>query len=160
MNLSQKIAAALEARPESGASPHEVSVEHDANVLTLHVTAAGPVGLAFDSLTFATQARSDWTPESLRAWGDRVAKRLSYLMEPLVVLEQDPIAGEVELRSQSPTGRAGTRSYYEVRLNRHGTLALSRIRFDEATRQRRPVPCEMTCEALDRLAGDLVASVA
>jgi hypothetical protein len=160
MNLSQKIAAAVEAQPESGGFPRSVSAEHEDNALTLQLTAAGPVGLAFDSLTFTTKARAEWSAEALRNWGDHVAKTLSYLMEPLVVLEQDPIAGEVELRSQSPTGRAGARSFYEIRLQRSGTLTLSRVSFDETTRKRRHVPCQLTGEVIERLTDDLVASVA
>ena len=159
MSLSQKIAAALEARPDAGALPCDVAVEDGPNRLTLHLTAGGPVGVAFSSLDFATRSRGEWTPEALRAWGDRLAARLTYLMEPLVVLEHDAAEGEVELRSQSPTARSGLRSYYEVRLNRQGSLTLSRVSFDEATRQRRPVPCQMTREVIERLTDDLVASV-
>jgi hypothetical protein len=79
-------------------------------------------------------------------------------MEPLVVLEVDPAAGEAELRSQSPTARGDLRAYYEVRLNAAGTLRFSRVVFDDASRRRRPAPCQMTREVLERLADDLVAS--
>ena len=44
-------------------------------------------------------------------------------MEPLVVLEHDPIGGQVEIRSEAPTHRSGRRTYYEVRLHRPGDLA-------------------------------------
>ena len=81
-------------------------------------------------------------------------------MEPLVVLEHDPIDNQVEIRSESPTHRSGRRTYYEVRLHPRGTLRLSRVSYDEATRRRQPAPCQLTREALERLADDLVASVA
>jgi hypothetical protein len=159
MTLSQKIAAALEAQPAAGALPCALTVATEAHRLTIQLIAAGPVGLAFDTLEFATLARTDWTPEALRDWGNRIAARLTYLMEPLVVLEHDQLGGEVELRSQPPTARSAQRSYYEARLSRQGTLRLSRVAFDEATRQRRPISCQMTIEVLERLADDLVASV-
>jgi hypothetical protein len=159
MSLSQKIAAALDARPDSGALPCDTSAEDGAHRLTLHLTAAGPVGLAFSTLDFATDARVEWTPEALKAWGDRLAGRVTYLMEPLVVLEHDVDQGEVELRSQSPTPRAQQRAYYEVRLNRAGTLRLARVTFDDAARQRRAADCQMTREVLERLTDDIVASV-
>src|SRR5262249_23075013 len=114
---------------------------------------------AFDTLEFASNARTEWAPEALRAWADRLAARINYLMEPLVVLEQDPVGGEVELRSQSPTARSGHRSFYELRVNRGGGVTLSRVSFDEATRQRRPIACQITREVLERLTDDLVASV-
>lgn len=158
MSLSQKIAAALEARPDNGALPCNVNAEDGAQRLSIHLTASGPVGLAFSTLEFADQSKAEWTPEALRNWGDRLSARLTYLMEPLVVLEQDPLGGEVELRSQAPTSRGGNRSYYEVRLNRRGTLVLSRLAFDEASRRRLPITCQMTREVLDRLTDDIVES--
>jgi len=160
MSLSRKIAAALDARPDSGALPCDTSAEDGAHRLTLHLTANGAVGLAFSTLDFATSAKGEWTPEALKAWGDRLAASVTYLMEPLVVLEHDVEGGEVELRSQSPTPRAQQRSYYEIRLNRAGTLRLSRVVFDETTRQRRAADCQMTREVLERLTDDIVASVA
>ena len=160
MTLSQKTAAALDARPEAGALPCDVTVEDGPHRLSLHLTAAGPVGLAFSALEFTTSARADWSPDDLLAWGNRLAARVTYLMEPLVVLEQDREVGAVELRSRKPTERSHQRAYYEVRVHRAGTLHLSRVAFEEANRQRLPAPCQMTREVIERLTDDLVASVA
>ena len=124
--------------------------------LALDLTAAGPVGLAFDALDFSP-SRPAAPADALRAWADRLAARVTYLMEPLVVLEHDPVAGEVDLRSQSPTARGELDAYYEVRLNaraRSGSPASSSTR---PTRRRRPAPCQLTREVLERLADDLVA---
>src|SRR4051812_39118424 len=117
MTLSPKIAAALDG-PDAGALPCDVTIEEGAHRLVLHLTASGPVGLAFAALDFRTEARPEWTPESLKAWGDRIAARVTYLMEPLVVLEQDTQAGEVEIRSHAPTARGECRAYYEIRIAR------------------------------------------
>jgi hypothetical protein len=159
MTLSPKIAAALDARSEAGAFPGDVTVTEGPYRLSLRLTAVGPVGLAFDTLDFAVTDHPVWTTEALRTWGDRLAARLTYLMEPLVVLEVDALGGEVELKSQAPTVRGGHRAYYEVRLSQQGTLRLGRIAYDEAERKRRPTPCQMTREMIERLADDLVASV-
>jgi hypothetical protein len=80
-------------------------------------------------------------------------------MEPLVVLEVDAGAGEAKLRSQNPTPKGERRSFYEVRLRREGALSLRRISFDDATRRREVIPCQMTLEVLERLADDLAASL-
>jgi hypothetical protein len=159
MSLSQKIAAALDARPENGALPCRITVEDEPNRLTLGLTASGPVGLAFDSLDFATSARTDWSPEDLKAWAGRIASRVTYLMEPLVVVEHDEVGGEVELRSQAPTPRGDRRSYFELRLNRQGAMTLARIAVDGTSRRRHPTTCQMTREVLERLTDDLVESV-
>ena len=157
MSLSRKIAAAVEGLADGAGA---ASAEDGPNRLAMRVSAAGPVGLAFDALEFSTSARPSWSVEDLRAWGGRLAARVTYLMEPLAVLEADPVAGEVLLRSQAPTPRGGERAFYELRLSGRGAARLDRVTFDEPTRRRRPAPCQLTREALERLADDLVATTA
>ena len=159
MSLSKKIAAALDENTKVHAPPCEVGVEDGPSLLTLHLSALDSVGLAFSALEFATTSRPEWTSEALRGWGERLAGRVTYLMEPLKVFEVDAGGGEVQIRSQSPTARAEQRGYYEVRLFAQGSLRMERYAFDEATRERRTVPCQLTREVLERLADDLVASV-
>ncbi len=160
MTLSQKIADAVESLPAAGGFPRRVEAEAGPARLALDLTAVGPVGLAFDGLDFAAAGRADLPAGALRAWGDRLAARLTYLMEPLVVLEVDAEAGHAELRSQAPTPRGERKSFYEVRLRREGSLHLRRVAFDANARRRQAVPCQMTVEVLERLADDLVASLA
>ncbi|MEO6808076.1 MAG: hypothetical protein ABI353_03060 [Isosphaeraceae bacterium] len=153
MNLSQKIAAELEGLT---ATPASVLASVGTHRLTLSVLRAGPIGVEADALEFAVLDQTDWSIDALRAWADRLAARVTYLMEPLTVVEVDAQGGEVELRSQAPTPRQGRRSYYEARLDRRGTLRLHRVSFDEATRERAPVSFQITTEVLQRLADDLV----
>ncbi len=151
-SLSPKIVAAVDA----AAPPAVVSADDGGQRLSLHLTATGPVGLAFDRLEFEAPG-AQRAADNLRSWADKLSARVTYLMEPLVVLELDALAGEVELRSQSPTPRGQLKSYYEVRLTRAGTLTMSRIVYDSATRTRGVTPCQVTREVLERLADDLVA---
>ncbi len=150
-NLSQKIVAAV----DSAAPPELVSAIDGGLRIALNLIAAGPVGLAFDRLEFEAPDASR-TAENLRAWADKLASAVTYLMEPLVVLEFDAIAGEIELRSQSPTPRGQLKSYYEVRLTKSGTMTLSRISYDTTTRRRSMTPCQVTREVLERLVDDIV----
>ncbi len=159
MNLSKKIAAALDENTKVHLPPCDIAVEEGAHRLTLHITAIDTVGLAFDSLEFVATDRTDWTPDSLRSWGDRLAARVTYLMEPFKILEVDAEGGEVCLRSQSPTARNQKRSYYEIRLGKSGTLRMERRTFDEAARVRDRSTCQLTREVLERLADDIVASL-
>jgi len=158
MSLSKKIAAALDENTKAYLLPCTVAVEESQNRLTLHLTALDTVGLAFTALEFATTGRTDWSSQALKEWGDRLSSRLTYLMEPLKVLEIDAAGGEVQIRSQTLTPRAEQRGYYEVRLFRQGILRMERFVLDEATRQRRPTPCQLTREVLERLADDIAAS--
>jgi hypothetical protein len=114
--------------------------------------------VAFDALEFAATDRTDWSSAALNAWGDRLTKRINYLLEPLRVLEIDAGCGEVQIRSASPTPRSESRGYYEIRLGRQGTCRLERYSFDETTRQRRRTPCHLTREVVERLADDIAAA--
>ncbi len=159
--LSREIAAAVDAAPASGPFPYGVTVESETRDgrarVNLTLQANGPVGLAFDTLQFE-RLDADLDVPALQAWGDRLARRVTYLMEPLVVLEVDPVGGEVELRSQAPTSRASKRTYYEIRLSRPGRLNLRRVAFDESTRTRSSIPCQLTREVLERLVEDMAAT--
>jgi hypothetical protein len=159
MSLSQKIAAALDENTKAYVLPCTVAVEDGPNRLTLHLTALDTVGLAFTALEFVTTGRPEWSSDALKEWGDRLSSRVTYLMEPLKVLEVDAGGGEVQIRSQSPTPRAERRGYYEVRLFRQGSLRMERFVLDEAARHRGPTPCQFTREVLERLADDIAASV-
>jgi hypothetical protein len=158
MSLSKKIAAALDENTRAYALPCSVTIEEGPNRLTLNLTGLDTVGVAFNSLEFAVTTRTEWSSEALRAWGQRLAERVHYVMEPLQVLEIDGHGGEVQIRSQIPTARNEQRSYYELRLFRQGSLRMERYAFDDATRQRRQIPCQFTREVLERLADDMVAS--
>ena len=162
MTLSQKIADAVEtyALGLTPGVPGTIEAATPDHRLALLGAAGSPIGVAFDQLSFAAL---DPDPAlaiaDLRAWGDRLAARMTYLMEPLVVLEVDGLAGSAELRSQAPTARGEVRSFYEVRLGRDRSLRMQRVAFDAATRRRQPTPCQLTGEMLGRLADDLVASI-
>lgn len=155
MSLSQKIADALAkaSGPYSPALP--VTADEGPHHLTLDVTLGGPVGFSATDLLFQADG-PERTIDELKDWADRVAARVTYLMEPLRVVEVDPVGAEVELRSAAPSQRKGVRAYYEVRLRRAGTLNLARVVFDDATRTRRDEPFQMTHEVIERLADDLV----
>jgi len=158
MSLSQKIAAALDENTRAYNLPCAVTVEDGPNRLTLNLTALDSVGVAFDSLEFAATDRTEWSSKSLNTWGEKLAARVTYLLEPLKVLEIDAGGGEVQIRSQSPTARADQRGFYEVRLFRSGTLRMERFAFSDSSRQRQRTTCQFTREVVERLADDIAAS--
>jgi len=160
MSLSKKTAAALDENTKAYILPCSVTVEEAQNRLVFHLTGLDTVGVAFSNLEFATTRRTDWSAEALRSWGERLASRITYLMEPLKVVETDAQGGEVQIRSQRPTPRDENRSYYELRLFRQGTLRMQRYVVDQETRERHQTPCQLTREVLERLADDIAASVA
>lgn len=157
MSLSQKIAAVVAELAASHASPACVHAEEGRHQINLNVTLATPMGLECEAIDFrADDAETSF--DSLKAWGNRIAGRVTYLMEPLKVLEADPLDGSVLLRSQGPTPKNGRRSYFEVRLNQSGSATFDRIAYDEAAKTRQAVPCQFTAEVFERLVDDLVAT--
>jgi hypothetical protein len=158
MSLSKKIAAALDENTKAYVLPCTVTVEDSPHRLTLNLSSLDTVGLAFSSLEYASTSRTDLSSDALQEWGDGLTKRVTYLMEPLKVVEADNQGGEVQVRSQNPTPRADERGYYEMRLFRQGSLRMERIVFDAAARQRRPTNCQLTREVLERLADDIAGS--
>ena len=91
MNPSRKIAAALDENTRAYVLPCSVTVEDAPNRFTLNLTALDSVGVAFDNLDFVTTDRQDWSSDALNAWGERLAARVTYLLEPLKVLEIDAL---------------------------------------------------------------------
>ncbi len=160
MSLSRQIAAALDDLSAISATPHDLTAESGPHRLTLSVRLASPVGVEVEALEFAVHdpSRPERSLDDLRAWANRVADRVTYLMEPLVLLEVDADGGQAELRSRNPTARDGRRAYYEVRLHRQGTLRLHRVAFDEADHKRRETHFQLSREVLERLTDDLVAT--
>lgn len=157
MSLSRKIVAAVEAG--AGISvPLPAAATEGAHTLTLDLETASPVGLSCRAVTFRVDRDGPLAIDAVRAWGDRIAARVTYLMEPLALIEADAQASEALLRSREPGRRPGRRVYYEARLHTDGHLTLGRVQFDETTRQRQPLPCQLTIETLERLADDLVAT--
>jgi hypothetical protein len=95
---------------------------------------------------------------SLGGWADRVAGRVTGLMEPLKVVEVDAARGEALLRSEEPGRRGGKVFYYEVLLK--GVTSVSLRRYQAApngTGKREQVAFALTNEALAKLVADLTA---
>jgi hypothetical protein len=159
MSLSKKIAAALDENTKAYNFPCSVTVEEGPSRLTLHLTGLDAVGVALTNLEFASSEQSEWSSGALKGWGDRLASRVTYLMEPLKVVEVDGAGHEVQMRSQRPTPRDEQRSYYEITLFGQGALQMQRYVFNDETRERRQTPCQLTREVLERLADDIVASM-
>ena len=158
MTLSRKIAAALDENTRAYNLPCVVTIDDGPDRINLEITSLDSVGVALDSLEFVAADRKEWTPRDLNAWGAKLSRRVSYLLEPLKVLEIDGGAGQVQLRSESPTVRGDSRGYYEVRLDRAGRCRLERYVVDPDRRGRRRTPCHLTREVVERLADDIASA--
>jgi hypothetical protein len=90
------------------------------------------------------------------AWADRVAKKVSGLMESLKIVEVDAAKHEALLRSSKPTQKGEDLFYYEVRLR--GTSRASVRRFQGGHgKGREQIAFAATNEAIAKLAADIAA---
>jgi hypothetical protein len=96
--------------------------------------------------------------ETLRAWADRIAARVTGLLEPLKVIEIDKQRHEGLLRSETPLVRGDKVLYCEIMLK--GTNRATLRRYEAPATgmgHREQVAFALTHDALAKLAGDLTA---
>jgi hypothetical protein len=155
MRLSQQLGAAVaEWIARGGSTPGPLRVAAGDRVLELDQEVVSELGVRGRCLRYSSGKRFG-SEADLRAWLDQLISRLTYLTEPIALLELDGEACDALLRSQPPLVRSGARAYFEGRVNRSGEFTLLRKVFDEATRQSQVVPFQMTLEVLQHLADDL-----
>lgn len=97
-----------------------------------------------------------YSTDELRVKGDDLCHRLSYLLEPIRVLEVDAMGGEVQARSQPPDRQPDRIRYYELRFATPSTLKLQRFEKQVGPNQRHQIPLQLTYELLEKLMNDLV----
>jgi hypothetical protein len=94
----------------------------------------------------------------LAGWAQRVADRVTGLLEPLKVVEVDCLRREALLRSNEPAQRQDRILYYEVLLKNNNQATVHRYKgFPLSTGRREQVAFALTHEALAKLAADLTA---
>ncbi len=86
----------------------------------------------------------------------RLEKELTYLGEPLRIVELEKHCGKAILRSFPPRRENGTVSFFEMVLDGPEGLSLTRLAYDRRLGQRSSVPVSITRDTLERLLADLV----
>ncbi len=153
MTLANTVRQKLsEWRPEAGRQELTVSIK-DAS-LTLSADKREELGCLVWELGVRRAAPAG---ETLQSWADRIAERVTGLLEPLKIIEIDAERNEGVLRSGQPQARDEQVAYTELHLK--GTRAAVLRRYQaQGTERRRQVPFALTHEAIAKLADDLVAA--
>jgi len=87
----------------------------------------------------------------------RVEKEVTYLGEPLKIVELEKYQGKALLRSFPPRRENGTVLFFELTIDRNEGLSLHRLSYDHALGTRSHTPVAVTRETLERLLADLVS---
>lgn len=95
--------------------------------------------------------------QTLRAWADGIARRVSGLLESLKVVEVDAERNEALLRSATPAAKGDQLFYYEVLLKNTTEALVRRYQANGDGNRRAQVAFALTYEALAKFAQDLSA---
>jgi len=135
-----------------------LQVDAPAGRVEADLLAVDAIGCSFQTLGYSTDRLSSATLEELKSISQALTAKLTYLLEPIGLVEADADRCSVQLRSSPPQkGEDGT-SYYELMVRRGGDITLSRY-SKQTGRLRHIVPAHVTREVLGRLADDFVAAV-
>lgn len=98
----------------------------------------------------------------LRQHADRIARRLTYLEEPLVLLELDATGKQAQLRSTPPHQENEMLTYWELMMwaEPRPRARLTRYCWSPASSERQVVTYPATFAMLGRIANDLALSLA
>lgn len=120
--------------------------------------AVDAIGCSFQTLAYSTDRLANASLEELKQISEKLTAKLTYLLEPIGLVEADADRCSVQLRSSPPQkGEEGT-SYYELMVRRGGHVTLSRY-SKQAGQLRQIVPAQLTREVFCRLADDFLAAV-
>lgn len=153
MTLADSLLEKLEAmQPMDGKKI--ISYSLPSGSVSLSVERADSVGCLLNELNI--RRLSQESIGSVKPWADRLANRITGLIEPLKVIEVDDERNEAILRSQTPSKKGTAAHYYELYLNGHGSANLHRYKIDLAAGTKREmVPFSLTHESIAKLAGDI-----
>lgn len=150
----------LSLRGFSSATPRTVAWSTPDGVhLDIDFTAVDSLGCSFREFRLTLEALHGAPLETLKGWAMGLCQRVTYLLEPIVPLEQDAVGQTILMRSSSPSRQAEYAQFYELRLHAAGTLTLQRLRSLPHEPGWQPVDMQLTQEALFKLVTDIAAAV-
>ena len=135
-----------------------LQVDCDAGRIEADLLAVDAIGCSFQTLGLTTEKLAGATLDDLKAISEALTAKLTYLLEPIGLVEADADRCSVQLRSNPPQkGDDGT-NYYELMVRRGGDITLSRY-SKKSGQLRQIIPANVTREVLTRLSEDFVEAV-
>jgi len=135
-----------------------LQVDCEAGRIEADLLAVEPIGCTFQTLGLTTGKLAGATLDQLKTISQTLTEKLTYLLEPIGLVEADADRCSIQLRSNPPQKGEDETSYYELMVRRGGDITLSRY-SKKSGQLRQIVPANVTREVLGRLADDFVAAV-
>jgi hypothetical protein len=157
MSYHDEISLALNSAVIGGG--RDLRARADNGTLEVVIANADTMSVAFTSFVFSTDRLATSDTAQLSRIADQLASKLTYLLEPLRIVEVDGNAGAVQMRSHPPYQRDKQTKYYEVLVQRGGSISL--VRYERLPGEpRKAIAANVTEEVFYRLADDFAAAVA
>ena len=124
-------------------------------VVELDLVDADGIAAALNFVRAEPQVPARLSAPELRSRAERLAGKLTYLLEPLRLVELDAGGDVAQVRSHPPRKTDDAKSYYELIANAAGGLDLRRYAKTAGTQPRQQATMHLTREALALLVSDL-----
>lgn len=156
-SVLEEIHATIDRRGETPTAAQPLRVRVDATPTAVEVEVR-----AYDTLAVAVNRLEVWGDSSaaLELLAQAISRTVSYLWEPLAMIERDRDLNRVAMRSAPPLVEDDTVEFYHGELTRsaHGVhFDLVRLRQANGERRRTGTPLTLTHATLRRLIDDLAA---
>ncbi len=152
-HLAPEIKKTLGEWPSFAGESRRLSITVPGGRFDCELSALDRMACSFSDFAWSGVALAGAGLERLKLVAERLARRITYLLEPIAVIEADPLVGVVQLRSSPPERDARGAAYYELLVGREGALHLCRFRRPPGG-PRALAPAEVTREVFLRLAND------
>lgn len=157
MSVKTDLLNELQQRAGSGA-PQSLDIVTPVGKLSVSLLTVDRLACAVESLVLETARLAQASIDDLKQLSNTLTSKLSYLLEPISLIECDADSTTVQLRSNPPAKDEDQTVYYEIVARRGGSIMLCRY-----TKQpgdvRQITPANLTHEVLARLGQDLVEAV-
>lgn len=151
MSLGQQLAGEL--MQMGGAElPLALSTNGNEGSVSVVICQWSPLAVGVESI----QVQSATGSIPSRELGEKLAKKLNYLSEPVRVLEIDSASGAAQLRSDPPRRIDDSIEYFEVQIARGGAIRMQRFRTQSGG-ARASTAFTLTFDTLARVIDDLMA---
>jgi len=121
------------------------------------LVAVDAIGCSFQTLAYTTDKLAGASLDQLKVVSESLTAKLTYLLEPIGVVEADSDRCSVQLRSNPPQKNDDGTTYYELMVRKGGDITLSRY-SKKSGQLRQIVPAQVTREVLGRLADDFITA--
>jgi len=157
MSATDQFERAAEAAAAGGPGPWSVDDTAGDVRFTCELTALETLACAFTKFEITNAAWASVPIAGVEQIAANLAKRLTYLLEPISPIETDADQCVVQMRSNPPRKNEHRTSYYELQVRRGGTINLCRYeKLPGDVRQQ--VPIHVTREVFRHLIDDFSAA--